>query len=188
MESNLTKENLELKEKLKDLETTCALIQIENEEFELKNDTLKKDIVSLDDKIEEAYLESRYLKVDIGKLTSNYNKVVEDLSEHENKAENFKAVIERLKYSEQKQETNCREQETTIMMLENTLENRDQHVYKMEQEIKELEESGSVCINCDNKADEPTNLKKHDSNEDLDQPSTSNCGTCNFVTEDKIDL
>ena len=160
LESNLTKENRELKEKLKDVETICALIQIENEEFELKNDSLKKDIVSLDDKIEEAYLESRNLKMDIGKLTSNYNKVVEDLSEHENKAENFKAVIERLKYSEQKQEKNCREQETTIMMLENTLENRDQHVYKMEQEIKELEESGSVCINCDNKADEPTNLKK----------------------------
>ena len=81
LESNLTKENRELKEKLKDLETTCALIQIENEEFELKNDSLKKDIVSLDDKIEEAYLESRNLKVDIGKLTTNYNIVVEDLSE-----------------------------------------------------------------------------------------------------------
>ena len=51
LESNLTKENQELKEKLKDLETTCALIQIENEEFELKNDSLKKDIISLDDKI-----------------------------------------------------------------------------------------------------------------------------------------
>ena len=55
MESNLTKENLELKEKLKDLETTCALIRIENEEFELKNHSLKKDIV-LDDMTEEAYI------------------------------------------------------------------------------------------------------------------------------------
>ena len=41
LESNLAKENLELKVKLKDLETTCALIRIENEEFELKNDSLK---------------------------------------------------------------------------------------------------------------------------------------------------
>ena len=46
----LTKENLELKHKLKDLETTCALIRIEDEWFELKHDSLKKDIIYLDDK------------------------------------------------------------------------------------------------------------------------------------------
>ena len=44
LESNLTKENLKLKDKLKDIETTFALLRIENEEFELKNDSLKKDI------------------------------------------------------------------------------------------------------------------------------------------------
>ena len=60
-------------------------IRIENEEFELKNDSLKKDIISLDDKIEEGYFESRNLNVEIGRLTTNYKKVVEDLSEKENK-------------------------------------------------------------------------------------------------------
>ena len=51
-----------------------------------------------------------------------------------------------------------------------------------------MEESGSVCMNCNNEADKPANLTKHDIYEDLDQPSTSNCGTCNFVSEDEIDL
>ena len=75
-------------------------------------------------------------------------------------------------------------------MLENTLENRDQQVYKLEQEIKDLEESRSVCKICDYEAEKPTKLKKHDSenDEDLNQPTTSNCGTCSYVSDDESDL
>ena len=51
-----------LVKEVKELKTTIAMLRFENEEFEIQNDTLKRDIAAQDDKIEEAYCETRHFK------------------------------------------------------------------------------------------------------------------------------
>ena len=81
--TNLKKENSELKKKVRDLETTCGLITYNNEELEVKHETLEKDISSLDDKLEEEYGESRMLKEVIGNVRAEHDELVDTLSDKE---------------------------------------------------------------------------------------------------------
>ena len=61
--------------------------------------------------------------------------------------------MERMNYSEEEERVFFCELQTAIIMLENTVENINQQVYKLEEEIKDLEESGSVFKNCDYEAE-----------------------------------
>ena len=56
-----------LNEEVKDLKTTCALMRVEYEELEVKNESLNKDIAALDDRLEDAYNEGSTFKADLQK-------------------------------------------------------------------------------------------------------------------------
>ena len=66
---NLEKNNLLLNQKLKDLGRECGMLRFEKEEIEIKYEELEKEKISLEDKIEEAYTESRPLRNTIKKLS-----------------------------------------------------------------------------------------------------------------------
>ena len=76
VENNLEKENEDLKLKLGKAERISALHQFANEELEVKNESLNKDITSLEDSLEEAYLESRKLRKEVNELKNEKIKVV----------------------------------------------------------------------------------------------------------------
>jgi len=88
--TNLKKENSELKKKVRDLETTCGLITYNNEELEVKNETIEKDFSSLDDK------------------------QVYTLSEKEGNITNLKEELDKMKNSFQKHKGNDNEKDATI--------------------------------------------------------------------------
>ena len=85
VESNVKKENLELKEKVKDLGIMCAQLRFENEEMEVNNETLNKEIVSLEDKLEDAYLEARNLKKEVDNINEDKRELIDKLSEKREK-------------------------------------------------------------------------------------------------------
>ena len=70
--------------------------------------------------------------------------------------------------------------EENVVLLENTLGNRDQKVYELEEEIKAMEEAETVpfssasCNKCGNLAKTETNLADNKSTKDSDEnlPST----------------
>ena len=74
-------ENVVLKKELNDLKTTFAMATVQFEELEIKNESLQKEIVSLDDKLEEAYHEVRNSKEDLSKLNIEKNKLIEMLDD-----------------------------------------------------------------------------------------------------------
>ena len=54
-----------LKDEIKDLKTAIALATVEYEELEIQNESMKRDMANLDDKLEEAYLETRNFKAEL---------------------------------------------------------------------------------------------------------------------------
>ena len=74
----MRKENSELKERLNDLKTSYAIIQVENEELEDKTESLDRYIICLEDKLEEAYLQTRNTKEAVNKITLE-NKILLEL-------------------------------------------------------------------------------------------------------------
>ena len=129
---------------MRDLETTCGLITYNNEELEVKNETLEKDISSLDDKIEEAYGESRKLKEVIGNTRTEHDKLVETLSEKEDNIVNLKEELYKMKNSFQKHKSIDNEKDATILMMENVLETRDQQIYRLEKDIQLAKETTTL--------------------------------------------
>ena len=67
-------------EEIKDLKTSIAIQTVEYEELEIQNIGMKRDIANLDDKLEEAYLETRNLKADLGKINDEKNKRIEEIN------------------------------------------------------------------------------------------------------------
>ena len=161
----LRKENGELKDKLNDLKTSNALIQVENEELEDKTESLVRDIICLEDNLEEAYLETRNSKGVVNKITVDNKKLIETLSDQKDLEEN-------------------------ILILEHVVESKDQKIYNLEQEIKSMEETEEVEVltekdpNKEQSNKTPSNFSIFD--EDL--PSTSNCGTCDFTSNDQTNI
>ena len=161
----LRKENSELKDKLNDLKTSNALIQVENEELEDKTKSLDRDIICLEDKLEEAYLESRNVKGVVNKITVDNKKLIETLSDQKDLEEN-------------------------ILILEHVVESKDQQIYNLEQEIKGMEETDDlkVLTEKDPKKKESNETRINFSILDEDLPSTSKCGTCDFTSNDQNNL
>ena len=83
--------------------------------------------------------------------------------------------------------------EENIMMLENTLESRDQKVYELEEEMKDLEESIpfssiTICNKGKEDAKQEKSLKEHNNSKHADEnlPSTSKCGDFEYHIGDKV--
>ena len=85
----LRQENCALKEKLKDLKTSYALIEVENEELETKAGSLNRDAISMEDKLEEAYLETRNAKEVVSKIKAENKKLIDTLPDHKDLDENI---------------------------------------------------------------------------------------------------
>ena len=62
---NLKKENTFLKDKVSELERNYAIFKVQHDETELKLNVLEKDKRSLEDELEEAFGESRELKMSL---------------------------------------------------------------------------------------------------------------------------
>ena len=173
-------ENVVLKKELNDLKTTYAMATVQFEELEIKNESLQKEIVSLDDKIEEAYHEVRNSKEDLSKLNIEKNKLIEMLDDRADRTSCIKEELEKTSrlYKEVVEANNGLEE--NIMMLENTLESRDQKAYELEEALKNLEESmpfssSTVCDQCKQVNELGKYLTEHDifKHSDEDLPSTS---------------
>ena len=190
-----TKENAQLKQKVKDLETNCALIRFENEELDIKNESLKRDITSLDDKLEEVYLESRNYKESFRLTKIENDKLSESLSEKVAENANLQEAFEKFKVANRKTAKAQTELEETIIMLENVVETRDQKIYTLKEELNSMEETLPAsftpnCERCENAADLNKDSKIHDTivHTDDNLPSTSKCGTCEYESDDETDL
>ena len=161
----LRQENCALKEKLKDLKTSYALIEVENEELETKAGSLNRDAISMEDKLEEAYLETRNAKEVVIKMKAENQKLIATLPDQKDLEEN-------------------------ILILEHVIEAKDQQIYNLKQEIRTLEQNDDVVFLT---VKEPTEQEKKGnhlnfSTSDDNLPSTSKCGTCDFTSDDKTNL
>ena len=82
--------------------------------------------------------------------------------------------------------------EETVIMLENTLELRDQKIYDLKEEIKQMEETTITksCENCEKLSEQQIDVETHTSisHSEEDMPSTSKCGTCDYTSDDEHDL
>ena len=152
IDENLKLENLNLKEKLKDIQTKSALTVFENEELEIKNEALRKDVTKLDDELEEAYSEARNLKSELNRVNNENVKLKETTDS------NLKEVLDRIKAEKEKQKNVVMELEANILMLVNVVESRNERIYTLEEEFKQMEETYSTsiipnCESCENVAD-----------------------------------
>ena len=72
-------ENGMLKQEINDLKTIVANIELERDEVELKNETLERSLVLLEERLETEFKESRKSKDDFNKIQIQNDKVNEDL-------------------------------------------------------------------------------------------------------------
>ena len=72
-------ENGMLKQEINDLKTNVANIELERDEAEIKNETLERSLVLLEERLETEYKEARKCKDDFNKIKIQNDKVNEDL-------------------------------------------------------------------------------------------------------------
>ena len=183
----LEKENRLLKQKLDDLGRECAMVRFEKEEIDIKYEELEKDRISLEDKIEEAYAESRPLRNTISKLSEDNDGLNARLIQAKNENVNLQKSFEKQKKCEKKYEVSLRDFEDYVLMLENVLKNCD-----LKQELETFEPTTSVsCGKCENEFERQSSLKTHTENDHLqtdkdETDSTSKinqhkCKECEFT-------
>ena len=166
----------ELKEKLEDKETFCAIVNVENEELVIKNESLSKEIVSLEDKLEDAFQECRNAK--------DTNDKVEEIS-------HLRKTVEKVQCENKKLHEIQIDLEENVTMLENVVETRDLKIYSLEKKMRISEEETQcfTCKMCDVNIRKKSDLKKHiDECSDENLPSTSKCGTCDYQSDDDDDM
>jgi hypothetical protein len=162
------KENVNLKQRNKDVESDLGLLRIEFEEIENRNHELLNKNTDLDDKIEELYGELSYLR----EKGSN-DKLVKLANEN-------KILNARLKNAEE-----CNIESTdTIEILESNLRNREHDVEKLKAQNKDLEnENQKIRL-----AFESKDRAKDILDSDEDTPSTSKCGKCDYESDGESDM
>ena len=112
---DLEKENRILKEKMKEVETNFAILKVENDEMDIKNEVLEKDKYLLEQELEEAYSDSREL---------NKN-------------------IDNVKKSKYKSDESIEELNKKVLMLENVGSNRDTEIHLLREKFDSFEASTS---------------------------------------------
>ena len=108
---------------------------------------------------------------------------------------NLKEVLNRIKAEKEKQENVVMELEANILMLENVVESRNERIYTLEEEFKQMEETYSTsiipnCESCEDVADTQSFVNKHDTSNHSDEnlPSTSKCGVCDYSSDNEKDV
>ena len=148
------KENAALKEEINDLKTSFALMKVEYEELEIKNESLQKDIVAHDDEIEEAYREKRTFQTNLSQSNSEKSKLIENIEDKDIQLSTMKKELERNRSKFKDLENVNNKNEENILMLENKLASRDQKVYELNKKITNIEDStpitfATVCGMCE---------------------------------------
>ena len=163
--TQLERENVNLRERNKVVETDLAFLRVELEEIELKNHDLLNKNSDLDDRIEELYRETHFL-------------------------EQLKQEIENLKQENRAVKADCEQIDIAKQQLENTLEKR---VLEIESLRKKLDKKESVavlsCKTCEDiaKTGKISRIHTPDHTENS-RPSTSMCGKCPYESDDEEDM
>ena len=158
-------ENGLLKQDISDLKTKCANIEVVKEEIEMKNESLSEIIKCLEEKLDDAYGESRMLKDTLKRKADDMN---ENLDMKENKIIDLEEELLKLQISYDILGAAQKESEENTMMLENVVESKII-------EISDLKKSLKI-------------IKKDTNDEDDCQPSTSKCGKCEYESDGENDL
>ena len=135
---SLQRENSFLKDKVADLEKRCALFTVENDELEIKLETLEKDKVSLEEEIEQSYTESRELR----------------------------KTIEKQKKVGRETFSSMKELNENIVMLENKVKVKDLEVIRLEKELETFGASTSInniqtCVSCSSDIENESSFEEH---------------------------
>ena len=87
-----------------------------------------------------------------------------------------------------KEKQNLKEASDSILILENTLENKLSEIELFRKKFEEFEEANSnSCEKCENSHKTKYDSEMHGSEKDS-LPSTSKCGTCAYVSDDENDM
>ena len=162
-EKVLTEKIKVLSNKNEDLKRTVDEITTDIEELETKNESLETEKSDLDDRLEEVYRELSDLQQTCREESSN--------------------KTEKLEKKLYKCQQNLKEATDTVVILENTLENKVSEIESLQIKLKTREK-------CETNEEVEKEMQKHDSEEHLEEslPSTSKCGTCNYDSADENDL
>ena len=173
-------ELISLKEKNRYLETKLALITFELEETQVKNEALEKENGRLEDNIEEVLEEKRNVVKDMDKLSKTSLESNTDIKKESvkifNENKNLKTKIRDL-------DTQLKDKEDSVIMLENTVSNKVSENVKLMEELKNLRRSQFPCIFCDYKTETEDDLNTH-----VRSMHDEKCSSCDLAFKDKKKL
>ena len=168
-------EFLAVKERNKDLEKRLALAKVEFEELDIEKVSLMKRISEIEDHIEDQFRKERLLNEQIKNVAAE--------------REELKVMVDKIT---KERRTVTKEFEDNIVILEHTVESRDEQILALEEELKELkvEITPVNCENCEkNVKSENDNHKDNEHADNADDiPSTSKCGKCNYESDDELNM
>ena len=195
-----------LKESKKDLETRIEMASVDFEERELEKETLLAKLNKQDEEIEDFLknermfneeikvlnIEKEGLKTTIDLISNETSTHLDKLKEKDCKNLTLEKELEKIKRKFKALEIVNTELEENILMLENKLATQDQKVYDLKEELRTIEDTTPIasCDKCESVASPEKGFKDDDKTEHLDEnlPSTSNCGKCEYTSDDEEDL
>ena len=148
------------------------------EETQVKNEALEKENWRLEDNIEEVLVEKR----NVIKHMDNLSKTSFESSK-EIKKESVKLFHENknLKYKIRDLDTQLKDKEDSVIMLENTVSDKVSENVKLTEEVKNLRRSQFPCIFCDYKTETEDDLNTH-----VRSSHDEKCSRCDLAFKTKI--
>ena len=147
--------------------TSLSLSEAEYFCIEIKCNQLEDDKTVLEDTLEEAYGDARDLRKNFKDITEENNRLKKAIAENlklKNKFGNKDKVVE-------KHLTTIKELTENVMILENTVVSRNSEIINLKEEIESIER-----------------VNMSDNHKDDDLPSTSNCGNCDYKSDEESEM
>ena len=177
-------ENGILKQEINYLKTIVANVEIERDEAEIKNESLERSLVLLENKLETEYTESKKYKDAFSKIKDEQENVNDDLQIKIEQISHWKESIEKLTIDKSKVENKLNQSEESRMMLENVVESKSDKVAELESKVQYLSSKTAIpCDKCEN-----TFVSKDTSSDHNAIPTTSKCGSCEFESDSENEI
>ena len=97
-------------------------------ESRTKNETLERNLVAVENKLETEYRETRRMKDALENIRRDNNKINEDLYEQNVDIKKCKEAVAKLNVANEKLETKQKQSEEDYLMLENVVANKSKKV------------------------------------------------------------
>ena len=181
MDEKIRLENGLLKQDINILKTTCENLEVEKEQLEMSNESYRKTIDSLQEKLDNEKKDSRKFKDTLEDKEVDNVKMCENIKEKNEELKYLNETMTKLKIECVRLNSCVKELDEKNFILEYVVANKNKKVSDLEDMVAQIKS----CDMCAKVCKTASYISKHD---EENTPSTSKCDSCDYESDDENDV